>query len=580
MIPRKSQLPKPLGNLIFPSLLIAIWALQSFLIDPRGEFPLNDDWVHSKSVLIFFRDHRFSFIDWQVSVGFLQILWGWLVSCLVGFSMTALRISVVILGGVSILLSYALFREFHKDRFAAFFAALLIAVNPMFLVWSHSFMTDIPFIALSTASFLFGVRWLKYDRLRDGLFFILCACLAALVRQLAIVIPVSLLAAVLIRQGFRKKSLGLTLGAVVAVAATLWVFKTVLQNTVGVPYMMTAKAAGVPWAIMQAVHSLEFAGMLFRVLGMTFFKVSVSLGFFLFPAILLTFVSVWPGMSRRARVASIVTILGTVVFLIFLQKITRLRLPIGPQTLRDFGIGPLTISGARGMPEAPSFFWPVYSFLGSVGAGMYFALTSSFLLRSFRSGIFCESGRQTWPFGMAFAASVFYFLLLTISGHFDRYEIFYLLFILLTLLYLGREFSWTRSRFFLAGSFFMVLAIGYFSVSGVHDYLAWNRVRWQVLHSMMAQRKIPPSEIDGGYEFNGWYLYDPKFRKVPGKNWYWVIQDTYRLSFSPLLNYEVLQSFLYPKWLPYGENKILLLRRVREDAQTSGGRAGKSVYSY
>ena len=580
MTPQKIQLPKPLGNLLFPALLMAVWVLQSFLIDPRGEFPLSDDWMYSQSVLIFFRDHRFRFVDWQAAVSIFQILWGWLVSCIAGFSMTALRISVVILGGVSILLSYALFREFHKDRFVAFVAALLIAVNPIYLVWSHSFMTDIPFYTLSVASFLLGVRWLKYDRLGDGVFFILCVCLASLVRQLAIVIPTSLLAAVLIKQGFKKKTLGMALAAVAAVAVTLWIFKTVLQNTVGVPYMMNAKEKGVLWAIMQVVQSWKFAGTLFLVLGRTFFKVCVSLGFFMFPAILLTFLSVWPGMSKRARAAALATILVVAVFFGLLQKITGIQLPIGPETLRDFGIGPLSLSGNKAMPEAPSFFWLAYSFCGSVGAGIYCFLAGSFLIRSFRSGLFSERGEQTWPLVMAACACVFYFILLAISGHFDRYQIFYFPLILLSLLHLGRGFSWPRSRFFLTGAFLMVLTIGYFGVAGTHDYLAWNRVRWQVLHSIMSQRKIPPSEIDGGYEFNGWYLYDPNYLKVPGKNWWWVIRDTYRLSFSPLLNYELLHSYFYPKWLPYGENQILLLRRVREEAQTHSGSVGKPVYFF
>lgn len=579
MIPQEIPRSERWKAIFFPALLMVVWVLQSLLIDPRGEFPLNDDWVYSRPVFILFREHRFSVIDWQVSVTFLQVLWGWLVSCFTGFSMTALRVSVVFLGGVTVLLSYALFREFHKDRFPAFFAALLIAINPVFLVWSHSFMTDVPFFTLSTAAFLFAVRWLKDDRLSDAILFILCACLSALVRQLAIVIPVAVLAAVLVKRAGGKRSLGLAIASFAAVALTLWLFQAILKNTVGVPYMMAMKAMGIPSAILNAWESREFAQTLIKVLALTIFRVSVSLGFFVFPAILLTFAAAWPGMSRRAKIASVAVVLGAVIANMIFQKLIPIRIPVDEQTLRDFGIGPLNLSGVIRRPEAPALLWKIYIWWGTLGMGMYCALAGGFLFRSFRSGLASENGKQAWPFGLVFGGSAFYFFLLGITGHFDRYDIFYLPFLLLTLLCLGPGLSWGRSRIFLVIAFLMALGIGSFSVAGTHDYLAWNRVRWQTLRIMM-KLGIPPTEIDGGYEFNGWYLYDPDFKKVPGKNWYWVVNDTYRLSFSPLPNYEVQKIFSYPKWLPYGNNKILLLQRVRPETTGSAAGAAKSVYSF
>lgn len=554
-------------DLFFAAALMAVWALQSFLIDPRGEFPLNDDWIYSRSVWIFFRTHQIRFIDWQVAATPVQTLWGGLVSLFAGFSMTALRLSVVFLGGAGVLLSYALFREFHKDRFPAFFAALLIAVNPIFVVWSHSFMTDVPFATLSVASFLMGVRWLKYGRFSDWSFYLLCACLAALVRQPAMVIPLAFVVAVLVKRGKNwKGSLGLALAAFASVIATMGVFQIILQETVGIPSLMTARTQGIPLVLSRLLHSRQIAELFIRQVEKIFFKVSVSCGFFMFPAILLTFLALWPGMSKRARIGFFVAALGGAVFLLMLQKITGLKLPIGSHTLRDFGLGPLTISGATELPEAPPFFWRVYGFWGSWGAGMSWALAGLFLFRSFRSGIFSEKAKEAWPFAMALTAGGIYFFFMTIVGHFDRYEIFYGPLFLLVLLCFTRATPWVRARFLPLAAFLMTFAISAFSVAGTHDYIAWNRVRWQALRGLMTYAKVPPSEIDGGFEFNGWYLYDPKFQKVPGKNWYWVMNDTYRISFSPLPDYRVLQTVSYPRWLPFGENRVLLLRRVRHDA--------------
>ena len=60
----------------------------------------------------------------------------------------------------------------------------------------------------------------------------------------------------------------------------------------------------------------------------------------------------------------------------------------------------------------------------------------------------------------------------------------------------------------------MVLPSGILTIGATHDYLSWNRVRWQALHNLMQEPQISPNDIDGGFEFNGWYLYDYKYKKV------------------------------------------------------------------
>jgi hypothetical protein len=37
-------------GIIMVLLIIGIWLLVAFLIDPRGEFPLNDDWCYAAAV--------------------------------------------------------------------------------------------------------------------------------------------------------------------------------------------------------------------------------------------------------------------------------------------------------------------------------------------------------------------------------------------------------------------------------------------------------------------------------------------------------------------------------------------------
>ena len=59
------------------------------------------------------------------------------------------------------------------------------------------------------------------------------------------------------------------------------------------------------------------------------------------------------------------------------------------------------------------------------------------------------------------------------------------------------------------GAALVLLAIyALFSVAATHDYLAWNRIRWNALQELIREAKIPFDRIQGGFEFYGWYRFD------------------------------------------------------------------------
>ena len=46
---------------------------------------------------------------------------------------------------------------------------------------------------------------------------------------------------------------------------------------------------------------------------------------------------------------------------------------------------------------------------------------------------------------------------------------------------------------------------GVISISLMHDWLAWNSVRWELGREAVASKLIEAGEIEGGFEWNGWY---------------------------------------------------------------------------
>ncbi len=78
----------------------------------------------------------------------------------------------------------------------------------------------------------------------------------------------------------------------------------------------------------------------------------------------------------------------------------------------------------------------------------------------------------------------------------------------------------------------------------------------------MQESHISPNQIDGGFEFNGWYLYDFKYKEKPDKSWWWVDNDDYIISFEPINGYEEVKRYTFRRLLPFGKENICVLRKT------------------
>jgi hypothetical protein len=115
--------------------------------------------------------------------------------------------------------------------------------------------------------------------------------------------------------------------------------------------------------------------------------------------------------------------------------------------------------------------------------------------------------------------------------------------------------------------FIGILAIGVLTVGAMHDYLSWNRARWTALRYLMHKKDIAPSLIDGGFEFNGSYLYRADYQKKgrsTGKNWYWVEDDKYAVALGVAPGYKVIRSYPYNHWLPVNRGPVYVLEKLQK----------------
>ena len=95
-----------------------------------------------------------------------------------------------------------------------------------------------------------------------------------------------------------------------------------------------------------------------------------------------------------------------------------------------------------------------------------------------------------------------------------------------------------------------VLVMSSFSVAATHDYLAWNRVRWDLGRRLLAEG-VDSLNVAGGFEFNAWHNYD-KFRARGnvGKVYYWWYdRRDYLIAMHVPEGYGILRTAQFHSWV-------------------------------
>lgn len=526
-------LNKQAPTAVFIFGLIMIWLLLIFFVNPLGDFPLNDDWAYGQAVFNLVELGKLQFSGWQSMPLIVQVLWGMLFCLPLGFSFTALRFSTLVLGLVGVVTVYLLFRQVRARHSLAFLGALLLAINPLYFSLANTFMTDVPFFALSMLAVLFFIRGLENERKIDIGLATLFVCAATLIRQLGLVISLAFLITYFVKNGFKTKNFIMAVYPAFINVTIFLAYNLFLQFTVGLPTLYTIKTT-ILTAVLQKPLDVN---LLF--LAKYSLLTLLTLGLFLAPFLLLF---IWSGRKF---------ILQTfIVFILALLFWLKKPLPLLGNILIDFGVGPLTlrdtyILGLEHFPTAPQIIWWLLTLVA-----LFAAVCLLDVLR--------RSLRKDWRNYFVVLIIAGYFLPIALVGVFDRYLIF-LLPLLMVLIIVNNQVKLSRTTL-LSIVILLLVGAGFTSVA-THDYLAWNRARWQALHYLTYEKGVSPQDIDGGFEFNGWFGYHPAYRIKPGLSWWWVNNDDYVVAFGFIAGYQPIKSFVYKRYFPWGEGNIFVLKK-------------------
>ena len=173
--------------------LAIIWSIGIVLVNPIGDFPLNDDFSYGKTVYNLSELGVFLFDDWLAMSLIAQVLWGAVFTSIFGFSFTVLRFSTLILAYIGLSACYLLLRDLGGSRRLSLLATLNIGFSPIFFSLSYTFMTDIPFFSFMVLSVYFFNRFLQREQFLTFILAIFFTIAATLVRQLGLMLPAAFL---------------------------------------------------------------------------------------------------------------------------------------------------------------------------------------------------------------------------------------------------------------------------------------------------------------------------------------------------------------------------------------------------
>jgi 4-amino-4-deoxy-L-arabinose transferase-like glycosyltransferase len=548
------------NNLLF---ITALWLLSLVMVYPMGNVPLNDDWSYGLTVKHLIEAGEFRPTGWTSMPLITQALWGYLFCLPFGFSFEALRLSTLTLSLIGIFGSYYLIRELHPSKLLALVIALTVTFNPIYYALSNTFMTDVPFTALTILAATFLVRHLKNNSHLDWIVGAVFCVAATLTRQLALAIPIAFAVAFILKKRFSIRNTILAAAPTLLCISALLFFQYWLTATNRLPALYNVQGK-------ELLTALESPGIILKVIGKVFLAI-LYLGWFLLPIFIFNMRDIFGNIKNRIGLRFSI-IAATFIFLALtaFAWFSGFRIPSPHQgnTIHTAGIGTLTLRDTYFLKldhvaALPQFFWVLMTIAALVGATILILAIPLATKKLCSTSSDKNNSDQAITWFVLLSVTI-YMIPLVIGGFLDRYLVPTIPLVAAGVASLNARLPAlpeTKLRPRHAALTLLIALFMVFTTCGTHDYFAWNKARWTALHDLTRNKLASPTDIDGGFEFNGLNLYDPEFRTTRDKSWWWVHNDTYLLTFGAVQGYSTIKEYPYKKWMPPADASIYLLQK-------------------
>jgi len=542
-------------GLLRESVFLMLGFLAVVLItDPRGNFPLNDDWNFALSTWHFADTGEFRFSRLTAMSLRAQVLWGALWTAALGRSFEVLRASTLVLSAGTILLLQRLLAFLGIGRWVRVIVCAAFLFQPLFFWSSFTFMTHVPYVFLSILAFYLFLRGVVEDRIGFTVLASLAVTGSFFIRQTGIVNGVvALMVLFSLRRNVRPERMR---GHMIVAAMPVLVFVSL--------YAGTSLLEGYSGQIREHLTMWDARGLELatKVFGVVMRDVVMN---FQYAALLMLPLVVAFLVLPRTKAGVLLLLVLLLPFLWVSTTLWSLGSPmpyrVKGEVLINLGLGPPTLRDTwnEGLPypfHLPAFATTALTLASAVGGAWLLWGVTQYRVR--------ESGELRTHAGarsMAGRYSLLHMALATaalfVSGlYFDRY-VLDSLWALSVFIPIVAENRIVRVR---PISVILVVLFAIFSVGTTQEYLDWNRARWRALGDLQS-RGITLDRIDGGYEINQYLIggFDGPLRlRRPGFS---VIDDEFVLAFQPLPGFREISCYPFKGFFGLRQGNVRVLER-------------------
>ncbi len=541
----------------FQLILLVIWLLIRIVINPIGEFTINDDWAYTHNTYKLSEEGVFSFSFWPAMTLITQTLWGTLFCKLFGFSVFNLRMATMVLAILTSLSFFSMLKRETKNALVSFILTLALMSNPFFMGQSFSYMTEIYYLFFGGMALLFFARFFREERLLDWILASVFLVMMVMVRQTGLIFPIAFGVIFLLSRPINLRVMLLSALPFVFTFASIYVYK-LWRSTID-PSLGSLSEIG---DLFRAISDMSFSFYVERI-GIIFHY----LGLALIPVSLLIFPRLKASFSRGKWIRMSLMLIPVIYCMLsswsnFPNGNMLGNFELGPRLLKDVALFDLNTA----QPLNP-LVWNVVSCLNIISVSvLIYGLFSLTMIRntSLKNvfGLTESIGKQPFLFMtlFIFAGQLVYMVINPIF--FDRYVLpmTFTGLILIGLLFTNISVFQRRIVVGLVALTILVSSLL------VRDLMSWNRARLGATNYLQYDLGITKSRIDGGFEFNAYnniYPMSAHPKKTTDKSWWFVDEDDFIVTCGELEGYKKMKSFPAHPTISTSQDSVFILKKIR-----------------
>lgn len=528
----------------YPLILILIYAAAELLVNPLGEFPLNDDWSYSKSVLMLHRDGHYYIGDWGSMMLAGQIVWGLLFVKALGFSFFVLRLSTMVSFIIGLVTLYKLALALTQNKTAALASALTLLFNPFCFNLSNTFMTDVNFNTWMLLTFYFAYVFFSRGGVIYFVLVILMSLVMALTRQFGLVLPFCFALSCLLLRERRLLYFSLALaGAGLVLIIFKW-YDAYLIRTL--PDYSGYRSF--------STVSITQNNFVYEVLGRFAERYKSMLLYMLMYSSPLCVVF-YPALVKKTGWLRLLMI-AVLNALVLLPVLDMKDVSFG-NIFTNMSLGPETFYSGPISAEQAHTYAPWFATVAGIAALVLSLLSAVFFSASVYVFV-TQKAKVVSSVPRAFVVMLIAFALLYVAlicvtvSYFDRY----LIPIITLVLLLAVIFSSDQIKN-LWSALPVLILFAYVSVAGTRDYFTVNRIKWEAVEQVKAEKNIETEKINGGFEVSCWDDGRPSWwRDYTTLNGY-----DYVLTYNKPEHFSQFREFEFARCFPFKKDKIFIFVR-------------------